>query len=158
MKPPPPVMYTVSADSTHTAFTSGRASACRFSWLQLVPPSTLRSAVALSPTTHTALPSASIPFRSFAVPTTTAVQLAPPSIVRPTYPFVPLAFALHVAPPSPDPTTVPPLPTAISCPPLSRSTRRRLGVPLTTTSPHVPPRSALRHTFPLSPTTTMFQL
>src|SRR5207249_372179 len=131
----------------------------------------------LSPTAHTMLPLASTPFRSFAVPSATGVQLAPPSMVRARNPFVPaihpfcpstnrtafscsvvpLTWALHAAPPSVDCTTVPPLPTAIPVPPPSHSIRRRFGVPLTTASDQVPPRSALRHTFPLSPTTTMFQ-
>ena len=131
----------------------------------------------MSPTTHTALPFASTPFKSLPVPSPTGVQLVPPFVVRATYPFVPathpfcpstnrtafscslvpLAFALHVAPPSVDCTTVPPLPTAIKVLPPSHAIRRRLGVPFTTPTAHVPPRSALRHTFPLSPTTTMFQ-
>src|SRR6266545_2856184 len=68
MNPPPPVRYTLSADSSHTALTSGRASACRSSCVQFAPPSLLLNAVASSPTTHTVPPLASTQFSAFAVP------------------------------------------------------------------------------------------
>src|SRR5439155_20555643 len=117
------------------------------------------------------------PFKSPPLPIPTALQLVPPFVVRATYPFVPathpscpstnrtafscsvvpLTWALHVAPPSVDCTTVPPLPTAISVLPPSHAIRRRLGVPFTPPTAHLPPRSALRHTLPLSPPTTMSQ-
>jgi hypothetical protein len=68
---------------------------------------------------------------------------------------VPLDWALHEAPPSVERSTVPVLPTAISVVPSGEAIALKRGAPLMTESDQLPPLSVLRHTSPLSPTTTI---